>query len=125
MAKNTEIQTKGWENGLVAMRATMGVNYSPLNTIKRNFTTLGTNYVSLAHPEAVESLVKQMLSDPDQDKVIKEIQQINKMMIDEYCTVICFYSKPSMWAAYPEVKNIGWLTTANVLDMAGDTWLDK
>jgi ABC-type transport system substrate-binding protein len=125
MANMTDIMTKGWQNGLVVTRATMGKNYSPLNTIRRNFSSLGTNYVSIYHADAVESLLKQALSEIDETKLTKQMQQINKMMIDDYCTIIPLYSRVSMWATTPEVKNTGWLTGEDFAVTPADTWLGK
>jgi peptide/nickel transport system substrate-binding protein len=125
MAKMTDLMTKGWQNGLVVTRATMGTNYSPLNTIRRNFSSLGTNTVSINHVDAIESLLQQALSEIDENKLVKEMQQINKMMIDDYCTIIPFYSRVSMWATTPEIKNAGWLTGEDFTVTSADTWLSK
>jgi peptide/nickel transport system substrate-binding protein len=125
MAKMTDLMTKGWHNGLVVTRATMGTNYSPLNTIRRNFSSLGTNTVSIIHIDEIESLLKQALSETDETKLIKYMQQINKMMIDDYCAIIPFYSRVSMWATTPEAKNAGWLTGEDYTVTPADTWLSK
>lgn len=125
MAKMTDLMTKGWQNGLVVTRATMGTNYSPLNTIRRNFSSLGTNTVSIIHVDAIESLLKQALSETDEKQLTKDMQQINKMMIDDYCTIIPFYSRVSMWATTPEINSAGWLTGEDFTVTPADTWLSK
>jgi peptide/nickel transport system substrate-binding protein len=121
----TELMTKGWNNGMVVTRATMGTNYSPLNTIRRNFSTQGTNYVSIYHADEVEKLLKQALMEVDETKLTKEMQQINKMMIDDYCTIIPLYSRASGWASTHEVKNAGSFTGSDYTVTAADTWLNK
>jgi peptide/nickel transport system substrate-binding protein len=125
MAKMTDLMTKGWKNGLIVTRTTMGTNYSPINTIERNFTTLGTNQVALTHPAEVESLMKQALAETDQKKLAKDMQDINKLLIDDYCTVIPLYSRTNMWAAYPQVHDAGWILGNDATKNPGDTWLSK
>jgi peptide/nickel transport system substrate-binding protein len=125
MAKMTDIMTKGWNNGLVATRATMGLNYSPINSVKRNFSAQGTNYVSAAHPEAFESLVNQAIAEPDQAKLTKIMQDLNKVMIDDYCTIIPLYSRASIFGADPKVKGAGWIMGNDFVGSAGDTWISK
>ena len=125
MGKLTDIMTKGWQNGLVVTRNTMGTNYSPLNTIRRNFSELGTNNVSIIHLEPIEFQLKQALKELDQNKMTKQMQQISKMMIDDYCIIIPLYSRVSMWAASPEVQQAGWLMGGDILETTGDTWLNK
>ena len=121
----TNLMTTGWQNGMVVARATAGANYSPINTILRNFTATGTNYVSLAHPDAVESLMKQALAEPDQTKLTSIMKQINKLMIDDYCTNIPICGLCSMYATTPETKNSGWLTGEDWTKWAADTYFNK
>jgi peptide/nickel transport system substrate-binding protein len=125
MAKMTDIQTKGWNNGLVATRATIGMNYSPINSVKRNFSVQGTNYISVAHPDAFESLLKQAIAEPDQAKLTKIMQDLNKVMIDDYCTIIPLYSRATLYASYPKVKGAGWIMGDDFAGSAGDTWISK
>jgi peptide/nickel transport system substrate-binding protein len=125
MAKMTDLMTKGWQNGLVATRATMGTNYSPINSVKRNFSAQGTNYISVIHPDAFESLLKQATLESDQTKLTQEMQQLNKVMIDDYCTVIPLYSRVALFAADPKVKDAGWIMGDQKIYSAGDTWISK
>jgi peptide/nickel transport system substrate-binding protein len=121
----TNMITKGWQNGIVASTPSTGTNYSPLRTILNNFSTIGTNYISLYHPEAVESLLKQALVEPDQDKLTKTMQQINKMLIDDYCATIPCFGMYNIWATTPEVKSAGWLTGEDWSLSAGDAYFSK
>ena len=125
MAKMTDLMTKGWQNGLVATRATMGTNYSPINSVKRNFSAQGTNYISVIHPDASESLLKQATLESDQTKLTQDMQQLNKVMIDDYCTIIPLYSRVGLFAADPKVKDAGWIMGDQKIFSAGDTWISK
>jgi len=90
-----------------------------------NYSASGTNYISLYHADAVESLLKQAMAEPDQDKLTKEMQQINKMIIDDYCTTIPCFGMYNIWATTPEVKSAGWLTGEDWALSAGDAYFSK
>jgi len=104
--KFTQVMQQGWKNSLVVCSPQFPIGYSPLNTISKNISARANNFTSVLHPTDIEDKLNQAFAEPDQDKMAKMVQEIQKMIFDDYCLINPIYISTSIVAEYPYVQDV-------------------
>jgi peptide/nickel transport system substrate-binding protein len=124
-ARFSQVAVEGWQNSLIASQITFSVGYSPLNTLRRNFSARGDNYMSIYHNDAIETKLTQAFIEPDQNKMVSLVKDAQKLMFDDYCVVTPIYSRQSINAQAPSLHDIRMYEPWSSKWTPWDAWLSK
>jgi peptide/nickel transport system substrate-binding protein len=96
----------GWENGLIFRVSTVGPAANIASYFQQGLSSEGTMYVSVAFPTDYEAKLHEALAETDPVKRKTLIQELVKMVVDDYCLVSCLYIAPYLLAKCPEVHDL-------------------
>jgi ABC-type transport system substrate-binding protein len=123
--RNTELRTQGWENALYYYLPYMALGYPPSKTIQFYLSQGSNFYVSVLHPDDVEAQLSKGLTDIDHADVVKDMQELNRLVIDKYCTVNPLYETVNLAAIYPYVRDARIFNPWQEMWTPENAWLDK
>jgi peptide/nickel transport system substrate-binding protein len=123
--RNTELRTKGWQNGLYYYNPYMALGYPPAKTIQFYLSQSSNFLVSVLHPDEIEAQLTKSLSDPEHSDVVKDVQELNRLIIDKYCTANPIYTALNLGAIYPYVRDARIFDPWQEIWTPENAWLDK
>jgi peptide/nickel transport system substrate-binding protein len=91
IAKMTDIQKKGWTNGLVFYITNTGMEWDPAQAITRNFTNNPFQYPSVSIPADFENKLNAAVVERNYDSRKTQFREISKSIIDQYCMAVPIY----------------------------------
>jgi peptide/nickel transport system substrate-binding protein len=124
-AKVKEMGQKGWEGGMIAVPPYLATGYPPVKTYINIMSKASTRAISSLHPDEIEDMLSKALAETDQSAYIKDLQEINRLYIDKYCTFTPLVKMSYVAASYPYVKDAEIFTHWREIWNPAGTWLDK
>jgi peptide/nickel transport system substrate-binding protein len=116
-SRNIEISSGGWNNGVQTfIPPYMAVGYPPAKMISFYFSPMSPFSVSVMRPDDIEELRISSLSADTVEEMNAYIQEINRLLIDEYCVCIPIFVSPNLGAKVP------WLHDERIYDPWMETW---
>jgi len=115
--KNSELDVKGWKNGVFTGHgAYVALGYPPAKMLTVQFTKNAMFDVSTYRPAEVDPLLDKALTEPTAELMNKDIQEINRILIDQYCVAIPLYVTPSLAAKISTIHD------DRIYEPWGDQW---
>jgi ABC-type transport system substrate-binding protein len=124
-ARETELSGGGWENGLLTTTMTAPIGYSPFNTLIKRVSARAHLTVSVYHPEEFETKLDQAIIEPDQDKVVEIMHDLQKILIDDYCVVTPIYARVSICAKDKSLHDVQMYEPWGADWRPGNAWFEK
>jgi peptide/nickel transport system substrate-binding protein len=125
-SKNSELDTKGWKNGVFTGHGPyVALGYPPAKMLMVQFTKKAMFDVSTYRPNEVDPLLDKAITEDTAELMNKDLQEINRILIDDYCALIPLYVGPNLAAKILTVHD------DRIYDPWGDqwypenTWLEK
>jgi peptide/nickel transport system substrate-binding protein len=119
------IGQKGWKNALYSFLPYMANGYPPPKTVNFYFSPRTPRGVSSLHPDEVETLLGKTLSETELSAVIKDSQEMNRLIIDKYCTFNPLLVLQNIGSYYPYVQDIQMFSTWQEAWKPEAAWLKK
>jgi ABC-type transport system substrate-binding protein len=115
--KLVEISSTGWENGLVPfLPPFVAVGYPVAKNLTFHLSQTSPFTVSVWHPDEIEELLDESNAADtyaDSNEICKEI---NRLIIDEYCTLFPLFVSPSI------VAKVKYLHDDQIMEIWQDKW---
>jgi peptide/nickel transport system substrate-binding protein len=124
-ARETELSGGGWENSLMTTTMTAPIGYSPFNTLIKRVSARAHLTVSVYHPEEFETKLDQAIIEPDQDKVVEIMHDLQKILIDDYCVVTPIYARVSICAKDKSLHDVQMYEPWGADWRPGNAWFEK
>jgi len=121
----TQTSTSGWENGLVSQSVQAGVGTDLAGSFLSFLSNRADQYASIIHPTDYEAKLSLTLTEANPDKRKVLIQELIKMIIDEYCMVTPVYVSYGIAAQSSQVHDLRMLEHWYQQWTPQDTWLSK
>jgi len=116
-SKNSELDLKGWKNGVFTGHAPyVALGYPPAKMLAVQFTKKAMYDVSTYRPDEVDPLLTKAMNQPTEELMNKDLQEINRILIDQYCVLIPLYVAPNFAAKDPTIHD------DKIYDPWGDMW---
>jgi ABC-type transport system substrate-binding protein len=115
----------GWENALFQMKPYMAVGYPAAKTIDYYFSATTPRGKSALHPDEVEQVKLKAFSSTTLDEYLMYCQEMNKLIIDKYCTFNPLFVIPNIAAKYPYAQGDEIFTIWQEVWRPQNAWLDK
>jgi peptide/nickel transport system substrate-binding protein len=116
-SKNSEFDLKGWKNGVFTGHAPyVALGYPPAKMLAVQFTKTAMYNVSTYRPDEVDPLLNKAMAQPTEELMNKDLQEINRILIDQYCALIPLYVGPNFAARIPTIHD------DRIYDPWGDMW---
>ncbi|MBI4295854.1 MAG: hypothetical protein HY667_01915 [Chloroflexi bacterium] len=124
LAASTELQQKGWKNGIINAVFGLPGSQDPSRAWS-TFHSKSGRYATILHPPEVDQLLEQSLLELDLEKRKPMIQRLAKLMVDEHAISTPMYYIPGTITKTTAVKDLR-LTEEPFLSWTPeDTWLSK
>lgn len=127
-ARFTQMQAKGWDNQLIFYNVGYSYGLDFGYSISGSLSKSGTKYTSafVYTPDDYQALLDKANTEPDPQKRIVLFQQLNKMIIDQYCMVNPVYVSYAIAVVKsPEVHDMDLVTLAYHVWHPANAWLSK
>ncbi len=116
-SKNSELDTKGWKNGIFTGHGPyVALGYPPAKMLMVQFTKKAMFDVSTYRPDEVDPLLDRAITEATEELMNKDLQEINRLLIDQYCALIPLYVGPNLAARTLTVHD------DRIYDPWGDQW---
>jgi ABC-type transport system substrate-binding protein len=103
-AKKSALQRSGWD-GLLIFRPYLAIGYPIQKHLLSGLSERAKNYVSILHVPEIESMIDKSLAETTDAAMAKDLQEVNRLITDEYCIVNPLYVLPAIGATYPYVQD--------------------
>jgi ABC-type transport system substrate-binding protein len=124
-AKMTELRTKGWENSMILQGGFNTVGYPPAKTMTNYYSQGGMYNVSIIRPDDVQAAFDSALVEPDQEKMVDDLQEMSRLMTDKYCLVTPLFVNVYTGALEPYVKDSKIMSPRLEHWWPEQAWMDK
>jgi peptide/nickel transport system substrate-binding protein len=121
----TQLITQGWNNSLMFYYVYMSIGYdvgSALNTLMSN---RAKSFVSIGIPADYDAKLIQINSEKDLTVRNQQLQDLSKMIIDDYCIAIPFFLSSGLWASTKALHDCDMQTYGAVEWSPEKMWLSK
>ena len=117
------LTSQGWNNQLVYYRLNLGIGVDVGSAWTGSLSSKSSNFVSILIPADYDSKLTQANMETDPTKREAELEDLSKMMIDNYCLVTPIFCSQSLWAANNKVHDLN-ISTYSAYDWQPEkVWL--
>jgi len=123
----TFIQTRtgGWNNGLVWFNININASSDPGTRLRTNISSKGTEFKSILVPADYDAKLFQAIVEPDQAKRTILYQDLEKMIIDNYCLAIPCYVVGVLTATNLQLHDFNFNNYGPAIWNPENAWLSK
>jgi peptide/nickel transport system substrate-binding protein len=124
-AKIQDLSSNGWKNGTVTNSPYMAVGYPNAKTIAFYYSPRSPFGKSVLRPDEVETLYQAAVSAPTKEEMVKNTQEINRLLIDKYCVEVPIFVSPNIGAKDPSLRDDKIFDPWQEMWRPADAWLEK
>lgn len=124
-ALRLQTETGGWHNGMVWYGPMLSAANDPGPTLRDGFSTVSTVYKSVYHPTDFDALLNKALVNPDTSTRKAQFQDLEKMVIDQYCLAFPCYTVAQTGITNLQVHNYNFTNYGASIWNPENVWLSK
>jgi ABC-type transport system substrate-binding protein len=121
-----QYQSKGWENAMLSnVNFPWNVGTDPGNSLKQRLSGEGAYNTSVLFPRDYQTKLAQANAEVDFGKRSQMLQEISKMIIDDYAMIVPYWQENILAAIYAEVKDAHYRDCWSMQWTPENVWLSK